>query len=98
MLGKAPSDLAERKRTLPVVLGLEADLRVAEQLAKPVDDAGATAQLRVLLDVLDIRGQAEELTRSAAEKALGALHALGLSPSWERALADTVNFVADRCV
>ena len=53
-LGKAPNDLAERKRGLPLVLAMREDPPAGALLAPHVDDAEATRQLYKLLENLEV--------------------------------------------
>lgn len=87
-LGKAPSDLEERKRGLPVVLAAqEAPEAVATLLAIPGE--AATAELLGLL---------EALAQEEAGEALRALKGLKLRPPWASLFEQLVEFVVARAV
>ena len=78
-LGKVPNDLVERKRGLPLVLGLETarngsgSSRIEGLLVEPPENVRATADLFALLGELRVRGKAEALIRDAADAARLAL-------------------------
>ncbi len=89
-LGKAPNDLEERKRSLPVVLAGQAKpMTVAALLA--THGEAATVELLEVLDDLAIRPfgklrtppRAHALAQEAAGEALRALKDLQLKPPWE---------------
>jgi geranylgeranyl diphosphate synthase type I len=96
-LGKAPNDLEERKRSLPVVLaGQEKPEAVATLLATPGE--AATAELLGLLDDLAIRPRVQALAQEAAGEALRALKELQLKPPWEGRFEQLIQFVVARAV
>ncbi len=90
--GKAPNDLQERKRGLPVVLARQAKPEaVASRVATPGE--AATAELMGLLETLGIRPRAQALAQEAAGGALRALKRLHLRPPWESLFEQLVQFV-----
>jgi hypothetical protein len=98
-LGKAPNDLEERKRSLPVVLAGQANPTTVAALLATTGEP-ATVELLEVLDDLAIRPfgklsegvrspsdrtppRAQALAREAAGEALRALKDLQLKPPWE---------------
>ncbi|MBW1991261.1 MAG: polyprenyl synthetase family protein [Deltaproteobacteria bacterium] len=88
ILGKAPDDLEEGRRTLPVALAVEASPTLP----------GDIAELRRLVDTPAIRERAEAEAGHAAEEALALLKGLCLSGAWESAFQGLIGFVLTRNV
>ena len=55
-LGKAVSDLVERKGRLPVILAVEADLRLGALIALPPDNTEGTTELYRSLETVLLLG------------------------------------------
>ena len=101
-LGKVPDDLEERKRGLPLVLGLETARSGSETpcmeglLVEHPGDAQATADLYTLLVELGVRDRADALIRDAAEAARLALIKLPMPAGQRSAFEGLVGFVVAR--
>ena len=97
VVGKAPNDLEERKRSLPVILaGQASPMEMAQLLDTPGE--AATAELLGLLEALAIRPAAQELAQAVAGQALLALKDLHLKPTWEDRFEQLIQFVVSRAV
>ena len=98
-LGKVPSDLKERKRSLPVVLAIrENSGEICRLLKAHPENQVVPRALKEVLDRMGIRevacAQVVEATRMAMEN----LWALDLDSSWQEAFQFLVGFVGERDV
>ncbi|MGQ9477364.1 MAG: polyprenyl synthetase family protein [Candidatus Bipolaricaulia bacterium] len=99
-MGKAPkTDLLRRKKSLPIVLGLEregAEGPLHEIYRGEALDEADLPRLIGLLEGLNGRGEAEAKVREYCHQALAGLEGLGL-PDWARAeMAGLIRFLAVR--
>ena len=99
--GKSASDISQRKKTLPVVYGLQnskGDERERlEKLysQKSIGDEGVPKVMKIL-DQLGARDYAENLVRQYSQKALTQLEATGLDASRQAPLNEIACFLLER--
>ena len=95
----ATSDIASRKKTLPVLLAMEraapaARTRLAELYAQPGDDAGNTDEIMALLDATDAREAAVGYQQRYWSAAMAALQQIGLpAAAYERVRLFAESFI-----
>jgi geranylgeranyl diphosphate synthase type I len=100
-VGKPVSDVSQRKKTLPVVYGLqnskgEARKRLEKIYSQKSIDGADIAQVTNILDHLGARDYAEDLAEQYYSKALAQLEAAELDISGQTPLKETACFLLKR--
>ena len=99
--GKSASDISQRKKTLPVVYGLQNSKGEARKMIeklysqKSIEDEGV-AKIMEILDQLCARDYAENLVRQYSQKALIQLEATGLDATRQAPLSEIACFLLER--
>ena len=99
--GKSVSDISQRKKTLPVVYGLQnSEGKEKEKLVKLYSQKSIEGEditeVRKILEQLGARDYAEDLAEQYYYKALAQLKATRLDTSRQAPLKDTACFLAKR--
>jgi geranylgeranyl diphosphate synthase type I len=99
--GKSVSDIYQRKKTLPVVYGLqnsegEAKERLDKLYSQKSIEGGDITEVTKILDHLGARDYAENLAEQYYQKALAHLEAAGLDTSRQAPLKETACFLLKR--
>jgi geranylgeranyl diphosphate synthase type I len=100
-IGKSVSDISQRKKTLPVVYGLqnskgEARKRLEKLYSQKSIEGEDIAEVTNILDQLDARDYAENLAEQHYQKALAYLEATGLDISRQAPLKEIACFLLNR--
>jgi geranylgeranyl diphosphate synthase type I len=100
-IGKSVSDIFQRKKTLPVVYGLqnsegEARKRLEKFYSQKSIEGEDIAEVTNILDQLDARDYAENLAEQHYQKALAYLEATGLDISRQAPLKEIACFLLNR--
>jgi len=100
-IGKSASDISERKKTLPVVYGLQnseggAKKRLERIYSQKSIEGKDITEVTKILDRLGIRDYAENLAEQYYYKALAHLEATGLDTSRQAPLKETACFLLKR--
>jgi geranylgeranyl diphosphate synthase type I len=97
LTGKQDSDLANGKKTLPVLYAAERDPRVRAHYARGGrPDSAEVAQIRALIEAAGGKAHAERAAREAYDRALAALEAAGLDNPAGRALRALAERLVER--
>jgi geranylgeranyl diphosphate synthase type I len=97
----AVSDVASRKKTLPVLLALEHAVperrqRLRDLYAQPGDDAATIAEIMAILDGAQARTRAREYMQRHWQAAMTALAEIGLSAAAHERLSQFAHQFVDR--
>jgi geranylgeranyl diphosphate synthase type I len=100
-IGKSVSDIYQRKKTLPVVYGLqnsegETRKRLEKLYSQKSIEGEDIAEITKILDQLGARDYAENLAEQNYRKALGYLEATGLDISRQAPLKEIASFLINR--
>jgi len=100
-IGKSVSDISQRKKTLPVVYGLqnsegEERKRLMKFYAQKSIDSGDSTEVTGILDRLGASNYAENLAHQYYQKALSHLEATGLDTSKQAPLKEIAYFLLKR--
>ncbi|OGN98224.1 MAG: hypothetical protein A2Z77_03410 [Chloroflexi bacterium RBG_13_51_36] len=100
-VGKSAGDISQRKKTLPVVYGLQNSEGTARERLeglysqKPIGDKGVSEVMKIL-NQLGARDYAEDLAEQYYQGALAQLEATGLGASRQDPLKETACFILKR--
>ena len=99
--GKSVNDISQRKKTLPVVYGLQNSegnerKRLKKFYAQESVEGEDNTEIREILDCLGARNYAENLAQQYYHRALAQLEATGLVSSRLAPLKEITNFLLDR--
>jgi geranylgeranyl diphosphate synthase type I len=100
-IGKSASDISQRKKTLPVVYGLQnseggARKRLEKLYSQKSIEGEDIAEVRNILDQLGASDYAENLAEQHYQKALAYLEATGLDISRQAPLKEIASFLMNR--